>query len=116
MKQWIHEWHVCSMEKRVLVFLALLPFSFLLFAGTWLFFAPEHLYHCWDEAWPFLISWHPPFIHPWANSADGNLRDYFIWPEWSVHLVWFSFAIGIFVLPACVSWGLVGRGRSDAAH
>src|SRR5271157_1376352 len=47
-------------EKRILAFFALLPFSFLFFALAWLLIAPEHLYHCWDDAPPFLISWFPP--------------------------------------------------------
>jgi hypothetical protein len=102
-------------SKRILVFLALLPFSFLLFAIAWLLLAPEHLYHCWDDAPPFVISWCPPFIHPWADSADGNLRDYFIWPAWSVYLVWFSFVAGIFFLPALSAWRFVKRGYDDVA-
>ena len=58
--------------KRILVYLALLPFSFLLFALGWMFVAPSCLYHCWDDAPPFVISWYPPFIHPWADSTDGK--------------------------------------------
>src|SRR5689334_22617668 len=104
-----------QMERRMLVFLALLPFSFLFFAVGWLFVAPEHLYHCRDDVWPFLISWRPPFIHPWANLADDILRDYFVWPEWSVYLVWFSFVGGVFLVPAFGAWRLVSRGRNDVA-
>ena len=76
------------MLKRIYLFAALLPVSFLLFAMAWLIIAPEHLYHCWDDAPPFLISWAPPFIHPWANSINGNLSDYFIAPEWPY--TWFG--------------------------
>ncbi|HEV2207362.1 MAG TPA: hypothetical protein VG167_01200 [Verrucomicrobiae bacterium] len=90
--------------RCILLYLALCPFSFLLFAIAWLVVAPNYLYHCWDDAPPFVISWFPPFIHPWANSADGNLRDYYLAPEWVVYLVWLTFIAGIFVLPALVTW------------
>jgi hypothetical protein len=92
------------LEKRILTFFAVLPFSFLLFAVAWALIAPEHLYHCWDDAPPFLISWCPPFIHPWANSTDGNLRDYFIWPGWAVYALWLAFLAAIFLIPAFVAW------------
>jgi hypothetical protein len=99
--------------KRILIYLALLPFSFLLFALGWLFIGPSCLYHCWDDAPPFVISWCPPFIHPWANSADGKLRDYYLAPEWFVYLVWFLFIAGIFLLPALLVWRLA---RNADAH
>ena len=102
-------------EKRILTFLAVLPFSFLFFVVAWAFIAPGHLYYCWDDFWPFLISWHPPFIHPWANSADGQLRDYYIWPGWAVYAVWYAFIAGIFLIPAFVAWRAVRKGDDDAA-
>ena len=73
--------------------------------------APGHLYYCWDDIPPFGISWHPPFIHPWANSADGKLRDYYIAPEWIVYLVWFLFITGAFLLPALYALRHMRRGR-----
>jgi hypothetical protein len=101
-------------ERRALVFMALLPFSFVFFAIAWLIIAPGHLYYCWDDAPPFVISWCPPFIHPWADSADGKLRDYFIWPAWSVYLVWISFLAGVFLVPALGAWKFVKRGNDEA--
>jgi hypothetical protein len=59
-------------SKRILIYLALLPVSFLGFAVIWAVFAPLFLYHCWDDAPPFAVSWNPPFIHPWADSLDGR--------------------------------------------
>jgi len=91
-------------SKRILHYVAVLPVSFLVFATAWLFIAPTTLYHCWDEAPPFLISWTPPFIHPESNSLDGTLRDYYRAPEWIVYLVWFTFIAGVFVLPALLVW------------
>ena len=35
--------------KRILTYLAVIPFSFLLFALGWLLIGPSCLYHCWDE-------------------------------------------------------------------
>jgi hypothetical protein len=99
--------------KRISYYLALLPFSFLLFALGWLLIAPTHLYHCWDDCPPFAISWCPPFIHPWANSTDGNLRDYYLAPEWLVYSVWLSCIAGIFLLPALVVWLLTRKGDVD---
>jgi hypothetical protein len=110
-----HDSDLMCIERRILTFFASLPFSFLFFSLAWLFIAPAHLYHCWDDAPPFLISWHPPFIHPWANSMDGNLRDYFIWPEWSVYLVWFSFVVGVFLFPVFGAWRFVRRGHDNVA-
>ncbi len=101
------------MLKRIYLFAALLPVSFLLFAMAWLIIAPEHLYHCWDDAPPFLISWAPPFIHPWANSINGNLSDYFIAPEWAVYLVWSAFVAGTFFVPALFVWRIVRNGGAD---
>ena len=102
------------LEKRLSFYLALLPFSFLFFTVAWMFIAPEHLYYCWDDVPPFLISWCPPFIHPWANSLDGNLRDYYIWPEWAVYAAWYGFLTGIFLFPALLTWLFVRRGESDS--
>jgi len=96
--------------KRIQIYLAMLPFSFLLFALGWLLVAPSHLYHCWDDAPPFVISWYPPFIHAWADSADGKLRDYYLVPEWVVYLVWLLFIAGIVVVPALVVWRLARNG------
>ena len=99
--------------KRILTYLGLLPFSFLVFALGWLFVGPRCLYHCWDDAPPFVISWWPPFIHQWANSTDGKLRDYYLVPEWLVYLVWLLFIAGIFLLPALFVWRLA---RNADAH
>jgi hypothetical protein len=95
--------------NRILIFLALLPISFLLFAGAWLCIAPTYLYHCWDDFPPFAMSWYPPFIHPWADSADGKLRDYFLASPWLVYTVWITFVVGIPLLPALFVWRAVGR-------
>ncbi len=99
--------------KRILIYFALLPFSLLLFAIGWLVIGPSCLYHCWDDAPPFVISWCPPFIHAWANSSDRNLRDYYVAPEWIVYLVWLSFIAGILLFPTLVAWR---TPRNAAAH
>jgi len=95
--------------KRILIFVALLPVSFLFFAAAWLRIAPTYLYHCWDDCPPFVISWCPPFIHPWANSTDGKLRDYYLAPEWLVYAVWIAFIVGTLLLPAVFVWRAVRR-------
>lgn len=89
-----------TVRNRILAYLALLLPSFLLVACLWAAIAPDHLYHCWDDAPPFVISWFPPFIHPWANSPEGNLRDYYIWPGWSVYTIWVLLIAIAFSLPA----------------
>ena len=97
-------------------YLFALLFLFPLFAITWALVAPGHLYYCWDDAPPFLVSWYPPFIHPWANSTDGKLVDYYIAPGWVVYLVWFSFVAGVFLLPAVYAWrGGRRRGAYEIA-
>lgn len=88
--------------KRSLTYLSVLPLSLFLSAVAWLIIAPERLYHCWDDAPPLVISWFPPFVHPWANSADGLLRDYYIWPEWVVYATWFVIVAVAFLLPAMI--------------
>ena len=95
--------------RRVLFYLAVLPYSMLAFGAVWALFAPDHLYHCWDDAPPFMVSWLPPFIHPWANSMDGQLRDYFIWPAWSVYLVWAVLTAVAFFIPAFAALTFVKR-------
>jgi len=85
--------------KGILIYLVSLPFSFGLFAVAWALVAPYRLYHCWDDAAPFLVSWFPPFIHPWADSADGALRDYYLVPEWVVFGTWYGFIAGALLLP-----------------
>jgi hypothetical protein len=97
--------------RRILSYVAVLPFTLVIFGSAWALIAPERLYHCWDDFPPFLVSWHPPFIHPWANSADGNLRDGFIWPAWSVYLVWTVLAAGVFLIPAFAARTFVRRER-----
>ena len=65
------------LERRILVFLGLLPFSFLIFAVAWLFLAPERLYHCWDDAPPFLISycqWDYPTLPAQAREFQAALQ------------------------------------------
>src|SRR5688572_2498304 len=91
----------CRMRTstRIFLYAGLVPLSFLLVATAWLVVAPGHLYHCWDDAPPFAISWYPPFIHSQFDSLDGNLRDYYIWPEWAVYSVWFAFVAIAFLLP-----------------
>ena len=101
--------------KRILVYLAMLPFSFLFFAFAWLFIAPTCLYYCWDDAARFVISWHPQFIHQWANSADGKLRDYYLSPEWVVYSVWIIFIAGTFLLPTLFVWRRLRNARTHAA-
>ncbi len=86
-------------SKGILIYLVLLPFSSALFAVAWAVIAPWKLYHCWDDAAPFLISWSPPFIHPWADSTDGVLRDYYLVPEWMVYGTWYGFIAGALLLP-----------------
>lgn len=95
--------------RRILFFVGALPFSILLFGVAWTFIAPEHLYHCWDDAPPFMVSWLPPFIHSWANSTDGKLSDFFIWPAWSVYLVWIGFVAGTLLIPAYAARVFVKR-------
>jgi hypothetical protein len=90
-------------------YLFALLLSFPLFAVTWAFAAPGHLYYCWDDAPPFMVSWYPPFIHPWANSSDGNLVDMYLVPGWLVYLAWFFFVAGAFLLPAIYAWRRGGR-------
>jgi hypothetical protein len=80
-----------------------------------MFIAPTALFHCWDDAPPFAISWAPPFIHPWANSLDGNLSDYYIAPEWIVYAVWFAFIAGVVLLPTLFVWRASRRGATYAA-
>jgi len=110
------KWHPrMSTSNRILVYVAGLPISFLLFATAWLFIAPNMLYHCWDDAPPFLISWMPPFIHPESNSLDGALRDYYRAPEWVVYIVWFAFVAGVFVLPALLVLRRSQREVTNAA-
>ena len=99
--------------KRITTYLALLPFTFVLFAAAWLIIGPTALYYCWDEAWPFAIQWHPPFIHPWGDSLDGKLRDYYRAPEWIVYTVWFGFVAGVFVIPAILAWRRSPRGVTN---
>lgn len=97
-------------------YLVALPFSFALFAATWALVAPGHLYYCWDDAPPFMVSWYPPFIHPWANSTDGKLTDYYVVPGWVVYLVWFAFIANMFLLPAIYAWrGRPRRGMHEIA-
>ena len=102
-------------SRRISVadYLFALLFSFPLFAVTWALVAPGHLYYCWDDAPPFLVSWSPPFIHAWANSTDGKLIDKYLVPGWVVYLVWFCFVAGAFLLPAIFAWR---RGHRRAAH
>ncbi len=92
-------------------YLGFLVPSLFVSALIWLFVAPDRLYHCWDDAPPFIISWFPPFIHPWANT--GNLTDYFIWPWWAVYLVWFLLVAAALSVPAFVVW-LCQRRSYDA--
>jgi hypothetical protein len=89
--------------ERVQAYLLSLPLSFLVFASAWAMIAPNYLYHCWDDVPLFGVSWHPPFIHPWANSADGQLFDYYRVPEPLVYGVWLLFIAGVFVAPAWVA-------------
>jgi hypothetical protein len=99
--------------KRILIYLALLPVSLVGFAVAWALIAPSCLYYCWDDAPPFAVSWYPPFIHPWADSLDGKLHDFYRVPEWLVYAVWFLFIAGMFVIPAIVVWRFVRRGKSS---
>jgi len=99
--------------KRILVYLALLPVSFVGFAVAWALLAPSCLYHCWDDAPPFAVSWYPPFIHPWADSVDGVLHDFYRIPEWIVYTVWALFLVGIFTVPAVIVWRFVSGGKSS---
>ena len=84
------------LRKRILYYLALLPLSFASLAVVWALLAPRYLYHCWDDA----IAFHPPFIHPGADSMDGTLRDYYLVPGWLLHAIWLLFIAGGFLLPA----------------
>lgn len=98
--------------KRILVYLALLSVSFVGFAVAWALLAPSCLYYCWDDAPPFAVSWYPPFIHPWADSVDGALRDFYRVPEWLVYTVWLAFIAGVFLVPAFVIWRFVMRRKT----
>jgi hypothetical protein len=101
-----------SYPKRILVYLALLPVSFIGFAVAWALLAPSCLYYCWDDAPPFLISWCPPFIHPWADSLDGKLHDFYRVPESLVYSVWLLFIAGVLFVPAFIIWRSVMRRKS----
>ncbi len=83
-------------RKPILRYLALLPLSFVGFAVLWAIVAPTCLYHCWDDG----LAWWPPFIHPWGDSLDGKLRDYYIVPGWLVHGIWLLFIAGALIVPA----------------
>ena len=100
--------------KRILFSLALTPFSLVAFATIWLCIAPAHLYHCWDDCPPFLISWYPPFIHPWANTPDGKLHDYYLAPGWVVYAVWFGCVAGALLTPALFSWWALRKSDGRA--
>ena len=102
--------------KRILIYLGLLPVSFVAFAVAWALLAPSCLYHCWDDAPPFLVSWCPPFIHPWADSLDGKLHNFYHVPEWLVYSVWLLFIAGVFLVPAFVVWRFVMRRKTSPNH
>ncbi|MEO5803806.1 MAG: hypothetical protein ABIR24_09765 [Verrucomicrobiota bacterium] len=85
--------------KRLLAYTVFLLPSLFLMGIIWALVAPEHLYHCWDDAPPFMVSWFPPFIHRQANSVDGILLDYYIWPKYAVYSIWFLFVVTGFLLP-----------------
>lgn len=105
--------------KRILAYLSLLPVSFIGFAIVWALLAPTCLYYCWDDAPPFSISWYPPFIHPWGDSVDGKLHDFYHVPEWLVYAVWLLFIAAMLITPAVIvrkvtARGLLSFGQSDS--
>lgn len=100
--------------KRTLLYLAVTPFSLLGFAVIWACIAPVYLYHCYDDFWPFVISWYPPFIHPWANTPDGNLRDYYLVPGWVVYLAWLGCIAGALLTPVFFSWWALRKSKWEA--
>lgn len=102
--------------KLILIYLALLPGSFIGFATAWALLAPSFLYYCWDDAPPFLIAWYPPFIHPWVDSLDGKLHDFYRVPEGLVYTVWLTFVAGVLTVPAVVVWRFVSRGGASPDH
>ena len=85
-----------ALQCGLLLWLPLL----LLAAFAWSAFAPERLYHCWDDV-P-LLTCLPPFVHPEANT--GALVDHYIWPAWAAYTLWFGIIALTFVLPALLGW------------
>jgi hypothetical protein len=87
------------------------PSSMLLVAGVWNSIAPDWLYH-YRFGSPPLANFIPPFLHPPNdNITAGMQRGYYIWPEWSVYVIWFGFiAVGLAV-PAFIFWRVMRDGR-----
>jgi len=83
----VDRYHCVSalMKLRIATFYFLLLFPALFLAAlSWSFVAPDHLYHCWDDA-P-LVTFMPPFVHP--AYSTGQQADYFIWPPILVYALW----------------------------
>jgi hypothetical protein len=98
------------MAARILA-LVMFPSSMLLAAGVWNLIAPDWLYH-YRYGSPPISNFIPPFLHPRNDVVTtGMLRGYYIWPEWSVYVIWLGFiAVGLAV-PAFILWRIVRDGR-----
>lgn len=81
-----------------LLALIMVPCSLGMVAGAWNALAPDRLYH-YRYGSPPLANFFPPFLHPPNDTVTvGMLRGYFIWPEWSVYVIWCAFiAVGLAV-------------------
>jgi len=98
------------MATRILA-LVMFPSSMLLVAGVWNLIAPDRLYHYLYGS-PPVTNFIPPFLHPQNGTVtSGTLRGYYIWPEWSVYVIWLGFiAVGLAV-PAFILWRIMRDGR-----
>jgi len=94
-----------------LMVLIMVPCSLVMVAGAWNVIAPDWLYH-YRYGSPPLSNFFPPFLHPPHDTVTvGMLRGYFIWPEWSVYVIWCVFiAIGLAV-PTFVFLRIIRDGR-----
>ncbi len=91
--------------QLIMIYGLLLMPSLFVAAGVWSCFAPERLYHCWDDA-PFMC-FVPPFVHPWADVHEGGKlvqHDYYIWPAAAVYAVWLVITAPAAIIPAIPLW------------
>jgi hypothetical protein len=113
---WLAKRSLGRVESRIIpasrfLALTLFPSSLLVVAGAWNIIAPDRLYH-YRYGSPPLANFIPPFLHPQNDTVTaGMLRGYYIWPEWSVYVIWLGFiAVGLAV-PAFVFWRIMRDGR-----
>ena len=95
--------------RPVVAYAILLVPSLLLFGLVWIGIAPR-IYHCWDDGLA------PPFVHLGADSLDGQLCEYWIWPRWAVYCVWYALWVLAILLPVFAVWygGRVADKRGAA--